>query len=78
MARLDTEADYEKGEKMEEMVMKLKIKPFKTKKMNKKTTLLLIEELKNAPSTPLEKLNSDARWLEKTILQRRASAVSKL
>lgn len=25
------------------MVMKLKIKPFKTKKMNKKTTLLLID-----------------------------------
>ena len=53
--------------------MRLKIKPFRTRKMNKKITLLLIEELKNAPTAPMEKLNENARWVEKTILERRSN-----
>ena len=57
--------------------MKMKIKQYKAKKMNKRMTLLLIEELKKAPSAPMNKLNKEARWLEKTILQRRASSVTK-
>ena len=57
--------------------MKLKIRPFRTRRMNRKLTLLLIEELKHAPTAQMEKLNADARWLEKTILERRAKAAAK-
>ena len=34
----------------------------------------VIEELRNAPTAPMAKLNEDARWLEKTIMMRRSSA----
>ena len=47
--------------------MKAHIKPFKIRKMNKRLTLLLANELKNAPVAPMVKLNEEARWLERYI-----------
>lgn len=52
---------------MEVLEMRAYIKPFKIKKMNKRLTLLLANELKNAPVAPMAKLNEEARWLEKYI-----------
>lgn len=49
------------------------IRPFRAKRMNRRMTSLLIDELKKAPVAPMEQLNKDARWLEKEILRRRLS-----
>ena len=52
--------------------MRLKIKPFRARRMNRRMTLLLIDELRKAPVAPMKKLNEDARWFENEILKRRA------
>ena len=51
----------------------MRIIPFRAKRMNRRMTLLLIDELRKAPVAPMKKLNEDAKWLEKEILRRRRS-----
>lgn len=50
----------------------MRIIPFRAKRMNRRMTLLLIDELRKAPVAPMKKLNEDAKWLENEILRRRS------
>ncbi len=40
------------------------------KKMGKKMTLFLVEELQHSPKVPIEKLNKEARDFEKNVLSK--------
>lgn len=61
------------GKVMEAMLMFSKIKPFKTKKMNKRMTRRAIEALKNAPSAPIEQLRKEAVEFERLVINRRTA-----
>lgn len=53
---------------MEVMKMKKIVFPKPYKRMSRRMTLLLVEELQKAPKVPIEKLNREARDFEKNVL----------
>jgi len=53
---------------MEAFEMKKLVFPKPSKRMGKRMTLLLIEELQKAPKVPIERLNKEAREFEKNVL----------
>lgn len=55
-------------------MISMKVKPFKKRKMGKKLTLILADELRHPPVAPMEKLNADAKWLENYILKKRTAS----
>ncbi len=53
--------------------MRVVIKPFKMKKLNKRLTNLLKKSLENAPAAPIEQLKRESAEFEKMMLKRRNS-----